>query len=80
MDQTVLTKFACVVQLIRGTPIPYKAKTLEEFIIELQTALEGNRVDVRPINYLFSRAEYLLSCAGDWMEFGVFKGENLLLV
>lgn len=68
-----------VAQLLPGTPIPFQARTMEEFIIELKTVLEGNRVDMRPINYLFSRADFLLNCNGDWMEFGVFDGKKFRL-
>lgn len=61
--------------LLPGTAVPRDAKNLEEFIVELKTVLEGNRVDKRPINFLFENADFVLSCNGDWFEFGVADGK-----
>jgi hypothetical protein len=51
---------------------------MEDFILELKDVLEGVRISRRPIHYLFDKISFLLSCDGDWMEFGVFSGTLLL--
>eukprot|EP00884_Botryococcus_braunii_P009238 jgi/Botrbrau1/18315/Bobra.0179s0043.1 len=57
--------------------IPQRATTMEEFILELKTVLEGVRVPMRPIEYLFEHSKFHLNCDGDWLEFGVFSGATI---
>ncbi len=59
-----------------GLPIPHAARTLEEFLLELKDAVEVKRLNKRPIEFVFDEASFLLSCEGDWMEFGVAEGAS----
>lgn len=60
--------------MVTGEPIPQNARNLEEFMLELKEVAELRRIEKRPIEYVFNETSFLLSCQGDWMEFGVADG------
>ena len=72
--ETSLTTLAVQKQNV----LPNKATSLDSFLQELKTVLDQRMLPERAINYLFSDASpFHPTCAGDWMEFGVFHGDTI---
>ena len=58
--------------------LPNEATSLDSFLQELKTVLDQRMLPERAIHYLFSDASpFHPTCAGDWMEFGVFHGDTI---
>eukprot|EP00884_Botryococcus_braunii_P011172 jgi/Botrbrau1/20055/Bobra.200_1s0060.1 len=66
-------------KVVTGDPIPQHARNLVEFLAELREIAEVHRIQKRPIEYVFNESSFLLSCDGDWMEFGVADGKTIRL-
>ncbi|KAK9790314.1 hypothetical protein WJX73_002614 [Symbiochloris irregularis] len=63
--------------------LPHTATTLPEFLVELKTSLDRHMLDERAHLWLFNEdidhQRVHPSCAGDWMEFGVYTGGSVNL-
>lgn len=62
---------------MQGTPLIPQSTTFDAFVVEIKNALEQHHLPLRTIQYLFSDASpFMPTCSGQWMEFGVFRGDT----
>lgn len=58
-------------------PLIPQSTDFNSFVVEIKNALEQHHLPLRTIEYLFSDASPIHpTCTGQWMEFGVFKGDT----
>ena len=58
--------------------MPSRSDDFESFLDELKENLDTRTLPDRPISYMMmGNSVFQPTCAGDWMEFGVFKGETI---